>query len=761
MYLLPGAATVVKLSARRFGESNARKCATALTVECTKSVCYADYVRGEGGLAARSLGRELGRQELDSLRYPIPYPAIDPNCSYHRRGTAMILTHVRVQNYRCVRDTDWFDVEQAKTILVGPNEAGKTAVLEALQQINSPDGVKGFDPLRDYPRKLYNADIQSQKRNPSEIPVVSARFALEPDDLAGLPNGFTATSFSCTRYLNNRLTYSFEGGPEVPVFSEENRKDLMRLAAHVDKRAAEEQGDETDFSAQLNDIIVDWQIGTTRIDGNRADELRNWLDSITEFVDENSTTQDKRHTRLLRYTRIAEERKTVFTELYSRLPVFVYFNNYFRVRPNLHLRRFAERVEQEILDDDRYDYGNLCLLKLLGFDPRELADLGDPPEPGNDQEEFDRFRSQLDERSIKLNAASVRLTTEIRSIWNPDRTRAEAETVLIQADGQYLKVVVEDELGVQIEVDQRSAGFQWLVSFFVVFFAEAEDAHANAILLLDEPGLSLHGLKQREFRQTISRLSKSSQTLYTTHSPFLVGPDELDLVRVVEMADRDDGTKVHTTITATDPAALLPLQEALGYDLAQSLFAQRRNLVLEGLTDFWYFEATAQLLRDEKLIDLNERIALIMANTAGKVVYFATILHANNLKVAALLDSDNAGDQAAKQETLIHTLGNKNILRTVDVCPGAITKPEIEDLLRNTLIAIAKSEFGWDVSEVATKQPKRPIVDIFYAEIGDFSKYRLAKAYLRWTREHSATDLTEDERKSWVELIKRVNRVLR
>ena len=301
-------------------------------------------------------------------------------------------------------------------------------------------------------------------------------------------------------------------------------------------------------------------------------------------------------------------------------------------------------MSRGLLDDDRYDYGNLCLLKLLGFsDARELADLGDAPDPGDDQEAFDRYRSQLDERSIKLNAASVRLTSEIRSIWNPDRTRAEADTVLIQADGQYLKVVVEDELGVQIEVDQRSAGFQWLVSFFVVFFAEAEDAHANAILLLDEPGLSLHGLKQREFRQTISRLAEDNQTIYTTHSPFLVGPEELDLVRVVEMTDRDDGTKVHTSVTASDPAALLPLQEALGYDLAQSLFAQQRNLVLEGLTDFWYFEATALLLRDANLADLNEKIALLPANAAGKVVYFATILHANNLKVAALLDSDNAG----------------------------------------------------------------------------------------------------------------------
>ena len=168
----------------------------------------------------------------------------------------------------------------------------------------------------------------------------------------------------------------------------------------------------------------------------------------------------------------------------------------------------ADRVENDLLDDDRYDYGNLCLLKLLGFTARELADLGDAPDPGDDEEAFDSYRRQLDERSFKRNAASLRLSGEIRSIWNPSQTRAEADTVLIQADGQYLKVVVQDELGVQIEVDQRSAGFQWIVSFFVVFFAEAKNAHANAILLLDEPGLSLHGLKQREFRQTISRLAK-------------------------------------------------------------------------------------------------------------------------------------------------------------------------------------------------------------------------------------------------------------
>ena len=37
----------------------------------------------------------------------------------------MRLIAARVQNYRSVRDTGWFDVEDAKTILVGPTRLEK------------------------------------------------------------------------------------------------------------------------------------------------------------------------------------------------------------------------------------------------------------------------------------------------------------------------------------------------------------------------------------------------------------------------------------------------------------------------------------------------------------------------------------------------------------------------------------------------------------------------------------------------------------
>ncbi len=674
----------------------------------------------------------------------------------------MRLKAFRVQKYRSIRDTGLVDIEKRKTILVGPNEAGKTVLLQAIQQINAPDGIAGFDILRDYPRSEYN-DITSGRVNPSDVTVVEAHLALDEDDKGAIHDDFKKCTYIFGRTYDNGMWHSLDGGPKLVSFGNIT-KDLKRLCGHVDGRVPQPEEGSPDPEKPSDEFyaITDGWNDEMLITGERAVALKPWLDKIFPLIDEENTKEEERYDKILERISIARKRIDTLKTLNTRLPVFVLFNNYFRVRPIIHLEHLADRVESGVLDDEQYDYGNECLLKLLGFSARELSDLGKAPKPApGDPQALKEYRDQLDTRNYQLNAASVQLTNEIRKVWQPDPSRDEADRLRIQADGQYLKVVVEDDLGVEIELDQRSEGFKWLVSFYIVFFAEAVEKYKNAVLLLDEPGLSLHGLKQRDFCTTVSQLSENNQTLYTTHSPFLVGPDELDLVRVVEMTDRKVGTKVHTSITATDPAALLPLQEALGYDLAQSLFAQQRNLVLEGLTDYWYLEATAQLIREADLTKLNQKIALLIADCASKVVYFATILHAQNLKVAALLDSDSAGDQAAKQDTLVHTLGNKCILRTKDAYTGAVSKPEIEDLLRTTLIEVAKKEFGKDVSITASAQPGRPIADLFDDKINNFSKYKLAKAYIRWTRDHVAGDLTPDELSDWIRMINSINKALK
>jgi AAA ATPase domain len=678
------------------------------------------------------------------------------------KGIDMRLIKARIQNYRSIVDTGLFEIESDKTILVGPNEAGKTAVLQALQHINPPADATKLDALRDYPRSKYN-DISTGKVKPSDVTVVEAHFKLEPADIALLPPGYKDCIYKRGRKLDNSSWHMLLDAPAVPKYLA-LKKDLVRLTAHVDPRhtAAKDAASPLPLpSDELATITETWN-DDTLIDAETANALSLWLTKILPHIDEANEIEEKRYDSLTASCQIYKQRASALATLDKRIPKFVLFNNYFRVRPLIQLDHLAQRTETKVLDDDQYDYGNLCLLKLLGFTPRELSTLARSPEPApGDVAGLKTYRDQLDKRHYQLNAASVKLTQEITRIWAPDSTRAEADRLKVIADSQYLKVVVEDALGVDIELNQRSEGFQWLVSFFVVFFAEAVGDHKNAVLLLDEPGLNLHGLKQREFRKTLSRLAEVNQTIYSTHSPFLVGPDELDLVRVVEMTDRSVGTKVLTSVTSSDPAGLLPLQEALGYDMAQSLFSQQRNLVVEGLTDYWYVDAMSQLLRDSSATSLGEKIALVPAGSASKVVYFATILHAQKLKVVALLDSDAAGDQAARQETLVHVLGQKAILRTKDVYSGAVPMPEVEDLLRATLVAIAKTQLSWDVSAVASANSLEPIVKIFTRSVADFSKYRLAKAFLQWSRSHSSLDLASGELEQWVQLFEKINKTLK
>ncbi|WP_156906822.1 hypothetical protein [Desulforegula conservatrix] len=91
----------------------------------------------------------------------------------------------------------------------------------------------------------------------------------------------------------------------------------------------------------------------------------------------------------------------------------------------------------------------------------------------------------------------------------------------------------------------------------------------------------------------------------------------------------------------------------------------------------------------------------------------------------------------------------------------SVNRPEIEDLLRETLLKVAQSELGWDISNTANSQPNRPIIDIFSSEITNFSKLRLAKAFLRWARNNEASNLLENEIAQWKALIEKINKALK
>lgn len=91
--------------------------------------------------------------------------------------------------------------------------------------------------------------------------------------------------------------------------------------------------------------------------------------------------------------------------------------------------------------------------------------------------------------------------------------------------------------------------------------------------------LYLHAKSQSDL---LAHLEKDfpNQILFTTHSPFMVPTHQLESVRTVNISEKT-GTTV-TNAPTGDSRTLFPLQAALGYNIAQSLFIGPKNLVVEG-----------------------------------------------------------------------------------------------------------------------------------------------------------------------------------
>ncbi len=97
-------------------------------------------------------------------------------------------------------------------------------------------------------------------------------------------------------------------------------------------------------------------------------------------------------------------------------------------------------------------------------------------------------------------------------------------------------------------------------------------SHGSVILLLDEPGLTLHGTAQKDLlRYFAEQIAPNHQLIYTTHSPFMVPADDLASVRTVEdVVTRDTrdrkqsrGTKIRPDVLTTDPQTNFPIFGAM------------------------------------------------------------------------------------------------------------------------------------------------------------------------------------------------------
>lgn len=196
-----------------------------------------------------------------------------------------------------------------------------------------------------------------------------------------------------------------------------------------------------------------------------------------------------------------------------------------------------------------------------------------------------------------------------------------------------------------------------------------------------------------------------------------------------------DGSKVHKDWATADKDARFTLQAALGLSWSQSLFVGQFNLVVEGVTDYWFLTVISTLLKDAGETGLDEQLVVTPAGGASKVAYVGTILHGQELNVAVLLDSDKEGDDAFKQ--LVHSwiLKDRMVLRVGQIL-GAAGNRTLEDLfdeayyVAQTQSAYAKELAGKKLTPAAKSGlsvVERIAEFLKTVGISDFNKGRVAK----------------------------------
>ncbi|HBN8410758.1 TPA: AAA family ATPase [Pseudomonas aeruginosa] len=575
----------------------------------------------------------------------------------------MRLESFRVRNYRSINDSGEIAVAQI-TALLGRNESGKSNLLRALHSLNPIAGFEALRPIKDFPRHRRLEECTD------DTSVLSTTWILDDEDkealLEVLPRATEVSQVVIGRSYGKSRTVRFPELKAIP-FDETDIKGKVRKVAAAVRAAAQKQ--ETPGALDAAADAFETAASATRLRDTWASQTVAAAKALrTALAGADADLTDKQEEVLSELEELAQSivgdkaaQQQARDWAVGAIPKFIYVDEYPELDGHQDISAYIQRKSQGRLEDSDQNFEKLC--KVAGLNPDELQKLHGQ----NDHE----TRNQL------ANRASAVVTGEIKRLWK-DR----ALKIRFNLDGQHIDTIISDPTStydVEVNLNDRSRGFQWFFAFYITFSADTDGGHAeNAVLLLDEPGLYLHAKSQSDLLHHLE-VDFTNQILYSTHSPFMVPTHALDSVRTVNIAE-----EVGTTVTndpTGDARTLFPLQAALGYDLAQSLFVGPNNLVVEGVTDFWILSAVSGYASEKGRTALSTALTMTPAGGAQKVSYMVALLTSEALNVLVLLDTER-DSKVTKDELLkAKLIRDQNVVFVSEAFSPQPNEADIEDLL--------------------------------------------------------------------------------
>jgi predicted ATP-dependent endonuclease of OLD family len=611
----------------------------------------------------------------------------------------MKLISARVTNYKLIHDTGEFRVD-GLTCLVGKNESGKTAILKALHRLKPDDRAEAaFDVETEYPRhELF--DYESRHNN-------------EPDVV---------------------ITTTWEAGADETEWIRHNFGDDVLVSTTV--VVSKGYGSGTFWTVQLDEErAVNNLVDGSELDSIDAERLRG-VKTVAQLVADAASLEASPRVEAFRnhLAELTGERtlwKVVVDHLGKVLPTFVYYASYHALPGQVSLNQLVDLESRNELGFPQKVFR--ALLSLVGANTQSISEA-----------------KTYEALKAKLEAIGLKLSREIFEYWSQNRD-LEVEFNFDQArpgdpapydQGYIFRTRIKNTRhGVSVSFDERSTGFVWFFSF-LVWFSQMEREHGDQlILLLDEPGLSLHGTAQADLLRYINeKLVPKYQVIYTTHSPFMIDSTRLLSVRTVEDVTRNGevlGTKVGDDVLSTDAETLFPLRAALGYDITQTLFVGEHNLLVEGPADLLFIQWASQALKARGRTSLDRRWTVVPSGGVGKVASFLSLFSGHKLHVAVFTDL-STGIKSTVRSLRENSLLREGHVLTADMFVEGQDEADVEDLLgRRVYIEIVNKAYSLSnthrlKAQRASEAPERVVKEVeehfklLPANIDDFDHFRPA-----------------------------------
>lgn len=566
----------------------------------------------------------------------------------------MKLIRFRVTNFRSIKDSTWIDCSDV-TNIIGINEAGKSNALLALWKFNPTDKAE-INLLEDLPRNEYS----SLKNSCQELPFIEVVFRLEDDDEL-LKNLIKITGrrkeelsdIHLKRFYSGKYSYNFPYEETITELPSKEFITYIEEKTNAISKISTESKVEKHYKAIVESILngyIDELQQKDKIDKNLLQEFISNTENTGAKPGAKSEIQPIVND-VLKYFREQMELLSrpriwcdeVWKQVFSLMPNFVYYSNYGNLDTEIYLPHVIDNLERN--DITGVAAAKVRTLKVLfdfiGLNPKEILELGEDG-VNLSQDEIEKFNKKKEERTVLLNSASSKLTKEFKQWWKQGNYVFD-----LRADGKFFKIWVSDEKRPEkVVLEARSTGLQWFLSFYLVFLTQTKTNLKNTIILLDEAGLSLHPLAQKDLLAFFKNLATTNQIIHTTHSPFLVDTNNIDSVKIAYI-DNDGYTVISNDLRAnSDPkrdTSVYAVHAALGLSVSDIMLNGCQPVIVEGASDQYYLNAIKTYLIASGLFKPSKDIVLMPAGGVKGVSAIASIVSAKGELPYVIIDGDTSG----------------------------------------------------------------------------------------------------------------------